>query len=134
MLYFKDELIPEIEKKFNQNASRKDRIFYGVSNGAGFGTHLLNKHPNLIGIYICYSTLGSNVSDNDWRDDVQYPDLYLQYGNQETEMFKKEAEELIMKYEKSNSFCELKTFNGGHDYDKWNAGFVEKITELLKTE
>ncbi|MDQ7918219.1 alpha/beta hydrolase-fold protein [Mesonia sp. MT50] len=43
MLYFKDELIPQVEEKLNPNSTKKDRLFYGVSNGAGFGANLLNK-------------------------------------------------------------------------------------------
>lgn len=134
MLYFKDELIPEVEKKFNQNISQKDRIFYGVSNGAGFGGNLLNKFPNVIGTFICYSTLGSNVERNNWNENSKYPDLYLQYGNQESIIFKMESENLYAKYKESNSFCELKNFNGGHDYKKWNEEFTKTIIKLLKVE
>lgn len=132
LLYFKDELIPQIEEEFNINIDQSDRIFYGVSNGAGFGANLLNKHPDIIGTYICYSTLGSNVEKNTWSKKNKYPDLYLQYGTQEGNLFKAEAESLNKKYKESNSFCELKTFNGGHDYKQWNKQFPSTIVEILR--
>lgn len=39
IIYFKAELIPKIEKDYNQQIGGKDRIFYGVSSGAGFGAN-----------------------------------------------------------------------------------------------
>ncbi|MEA1786827.1 alpha/beta hydrolase-fold protein [Arenibacter sp. GZD96] len=132
LLYFKDELIPFIEEKFGLNPTKRNRLFYGVSNGAGFGANFLNKHPDVIGTYICFSTLGSNVSHNEWKDNIEYPNLYLEYGNEEDEIFKNEANELKRMYEQSNSKCELIKFNGGHDYEKWNERFALKIAELLK--
>lgn len=131
LIYFKDELIPQVEKKFNQNLQTNDRFFYGVSNGAGFGANLLNKYPEVIGTYICYSTLGSNVNGNKWHREKEYPDLYLQYGNEESFVFKREAEDLVRKYKSSNSFVELEIYEGGHDYKKWNEGFIKTISKLL---
>jgi len=132
MLYFKDELIPLIEQEFNLNINQKDRIFYGVSNGAGFGANMLNKYPNVIGTYICYSTLGSNAEKNIWAENGQYPDLYLQYWSEESPLFIEEAENLNTKYKETNSFCELKIFNGGHDYEHWNKEFAKTIVKILK--
>lgn len=134
MLYFTDELIPQVEQTLHQNNDRKDRIFYGVSNGAGFGANLLNKYPEIIGTYVCYSTLGSNVERNNWDENKAYPNLYLQYGNEESFIFKLEAEDLKDKYDELNLFCELKSFDGGHDYEKWNEAFISTISKLLKAE
>jgi len=132
MLYFKDELIPQIEEEFNINIDQSDRIFYGVSNGAGFGANLLNKHPRIIGTYVCYSPLGSNVEKNIWNKKLNYPKLYIQYGTKEDDLFKKEAENLNKKYKESNSFCDLRTFNGGHDYEEWNRQFPKTLIEILR--
>ncbi len=131
LLYFKDELISQVEKKLNQDLQKKDRFFYGVSNGAGFGANLLNKYPDVIGTYICYSTLGSNVKGNEWHREEKYPDLYLQYGDEESFVFKQETEDLVTEYKNSNSFFELEVFKGGHDYKKWNEGFIRTISKLL---
>ncbi|MDP5231855.1 MAG: esterase, partial [Cellulophaga sp.] len=134
MLYFTEELILGIEKELKLSFLATDRIFYGVSNGAGFGANLLNKFPDVIGTYICYSTIGSNVENNLWKEDIKYPVLYLQYGNEEDFIFKQEAEKLKMKYNKSNSFCELRSFIGGHDYKKWDEEFTKTIIKISNSE
>lgn len=131
LLYFKEELMPQVEKELNQTPGKENRFFYGFSNGAGFGANLLNKHPELMGTYLCFSTLGSNVHGNDWDGEKKYPDLYLLYGDEEEVFFQAEAKELARKYTNSPSFVELKTFKGGHDYMKWREGFVRTISKLL---
>lgn len=131
LLYFKDEMIPQVEKELNQDLQKDDRFFYGFSNGAGFGANLLNKYPQVIGTYICFSTLGSNVKGNEWHREKEYPDLYLQYGDEESFGFKQEAEDLARKYRSSDSFVELEVFQGGHDYRKWNEAFIRTISKLL---
>ncbi len=131
LLYFKDELIPQVEKELNQNPHKENRFFYGVSNGAGFGANLLNKYPDVIGTYICYSTLGSNVERNEWHEEKNYPDLYLQYGDEESFVFKKESQDIAKKYKDSKSFIELEEYAGGHDYKKWNEAFIRTISKLL---
>ncbi|MCX2718358.1 alpha/beta hydrolase [Lentiprolixibacter aurantiacus] len=132
MSYFKEELISKVESDFNQKLTPEDRIFYGYSNGAGFGANLLNKHPDLIGTFICYSTLGSNVASNQWNSNTKYPDLYLQYGDQETGGYTDEPKLLREKYQESGSNVELKVYEGGHEIDKWNEEFVKTIAEILK--
>ena len=132
MQYFTAELIPAVEKEFNQDSGKEHRIFYGFSNGAGFGANLLNKDPDLIGTYICYSTLGSKAEEGNWSADITYPDLYLQYGDQEDDAFKSEAKFLKAKYQESNSFCDLKVYQGGHEETKWYQEFKKTISEILK--
>ena len=131
LLYFKDELIPQVEKELNQYLQKNDRFFYGFSNGAGFGANLLNKYPDVIGTYICYSTLGSNVGGNEWHQEKIYPDLYLQYGDEESFVYKKESQNLARKYKDSGSFVELEEYVGGHDYKKWREGFITTFSKLL---
>ncbi|MFN1835294.1 alpha/beta hydrolase [Balneola sp. MJW-20] len=131
MKYFTDELIPSVEETLNQDPGPENRIFYGFSNGAGFGANLLNRHPSLIGTYICYSTLGSGVADNEWSADIRFPDLYLKYGDQEAEVFRQEAEALVQKYEESGSFYEMEVFNGGHDDQIWNKKLPETLMKIL---
>lgn len=133
MLYFRDELIPTIEKTLKVKGKKNARIFYGYSNGAGFGANFLNKNPNVIGTFICFSTLGSNVDNLSWNNALKYPQLYIQYGNKEADIFKVEAESIINNYKNANSRFELNVFDGGHDYRKWNAEFAKTIVEILKT-
>lgn len=129
--YFTKELIPEIEKRYNQNYGKKNRYFYGVSNGAGFGLSLLNHYPDIIGTYICLSTFGGNIEENDWKNDVDYPDLYLRYGSDEPFFLKNDAEFLNEKYNESKNYIEIKEFTGGHSNKFWEEEFTEIIIRIL---
>jgi enterochelin esterase-like enzyme len=134
MKYFNEELISNVEDELNQNINKEDRYFYGVSNGAGFGLSFLNNHPNTIGTYLCFSTFGGNIQSNIWKENIEYPKLYLEYGNEEPFFLKEDAEFLKSKYEKLNLFANINEFNGGHDYRKWNEKFTEIISKILVFE
>lgn len=131
MFYFSDELIPTIEKTFNQKLSKNNRYFYGVSNGAGFGLSLLNTYPELIGTYICFSTFGGDIQTNPWQKDVEYPFLYLEYGSNEPFFLKEDAEFIKSKYKELDLSCEVKEFNGGHDNEIWNKEFAVILSKAL---
>ena len=134
MLYFNDELILKVENELNQNPNKKDRYFYGTSNGAGFGLNLLNKHPNKIGTYLCFSVFGGDVQSKTWKNNVYYPKLYLRYGNKEDISLKKDAEFLKLKYKELNLYADISDFEGGHDSNKWNEIFTEMISKIFATE
>lgn len=131
MHYFTNELIPRVEASLGQQGIRARRYFYGTSNGAGFGANLLNADPDLIGTYICYSTLGSFATQNTWDTATLYPDLILKYGDQEGEAFKQEAESLQNNYLKTGSSCDLEVFSGGHEERLWNKEFAKTLPELF---
>ena len=132
MSYFSEEFIPSIEKKLNIKVKKTDRIFYGYSNGAGFGINLLNRHPDILGNFICFSTLGSNAKRLKWNTNTKYPKLYIEYGNEESYFFKEETENIIENYKLSKSFYQLNIFHGGHDYKKWNKEFGNTLIKILK--
>jgi enterochelin esterase-like enzyme len=131
LLYFKNELIPKVEHQFNQNLDKEDRYFYGVSNGAGFGLSLLHSYPDTIGTYLCFSIFGGAIQSKTWKDHIQYPRLYLEYGSQEPNFLKEDAEFLKSTYKNLNLFSEIHEFKGGHDYKKWNEKFTEIICKLF---
>lgn len=134
MHYFKDELIAHIEKQLNQKINKENRYFYGVSNGAGFGMSLLNKNPDLIGTYFCFSVFGGDIQTNSWDNTIQYPNLYLIYGNEEPIFLKNDADFINNKYKELNSNVYIEEYEGGHDYRIWNAKLVNFISNLFSTE
>jgi hypothetical protein len=67
----------------------------------------LNKYPDIIGSYICFSTYGGDFEKNTWKENIQYPDLYLQYGSDEVFILELEAETIKAKYDELNLFCEV---------------------------
>ncbi|MEE1897855.1 esterase [Flavobacterium rakeshii] len=133
-LYFINELIPTIEQDYNQNPESSYRYFYGVSNGAGFGVDLLNTNPDLIGTYICFSVFGGNMQSYTWNENIIYPNLYLYYGSEEPFFLKDDAMLLMNKYDKLNSFIEVKEFKGGHSNKNWSKNFINVISRILATE
>lgn len=134
MNYFNDELISSVESKLNQKPSKDERYFYGVSNGAGFGMSMLNKKPSTIGTYLCFSIFGGNIQSNIWKENVDYPNLYLEYGNEEPSFLKEDAEFLKAKYNELNLSAEINEFEGGHHYKKWNERFIGIISKELANE
>lgn len=130
--YFKDELIVQIEEKYNQDLERDDRYFYGVSNGAGFGVSLLNSNPETIGTYICLSTFGDYISSYEWDSSLKYPDLYLRYSDEETLFLGPDADLLKSKYDELEDFIEVKEFEGNHSNEYWKIQFEELIAKVLK--
>lgn len=131
MLYFKDEFIISIEKQYHLKKSKKDRYFYGVSNGAGFGMELLNRNTELVGTYLCFSTFGGGIKTNTWKKDIKYPNLHLIYGTQEPFFLKNDADFMKQVYQDSNSFAEIRSFEGGHDYKIWNKELIKLLTKLF---
>lgn len=131
MLYFKDEFIISIEKQYHLKKSKNDRYFYGVSNGAGFGMELLNRNPELIGTYLCFSTFGGGIKTNTWKKDIKYPNLYMIYGSKEPDFLKEESQIMKKVYLDSNSFAEIRSFEGGHDYKIWNQELIKLLTKLF---
>ena len=131
MTYFKDELISSVEGKLTGKIKRKDRYFYGYSNGAGFGLSLLNTHPDLIETYLCFSAFGGDVQTNNWNKDVHYASLYLKFGKNEPPFLKEDADFLQAKYADLNAFIDIEEFDGGHDWKKWNKGFIETVLKLF---
>ncbi len=131
MEYFSKELLNNIENGLNQKLNKNDRYFYGVSNGAGFGLSLLNTYPNKIGTYLCFSTFGGDIQENVWKDDTDYPKLYLEYGSEEPFFLKEDAEFLKSKYEELDLSADINEFNGGHDYKIWNEKFIEIVSNIL---
>ena len=129
--YFHDELIPTVEDELNQNPSKNDRYFFGVSNGAGFGMRLFNKKPNTIGTYLCFSIFGGRIQSKIWYENVEYPSLYLEYGSEEPLFLKEDADYLRSKFKELGLHVFINEYTGGHDYSIWNQKFIEIIVELF---
>lgn len=130
MNYFKNELISIIEKQLHQKNTKTNRYFYGFSNGGDFGLSILNKYPDIIGTYFCFSSVGMN-SGKTWKKDIIYPKLYIIYGTEEGEWVRDQNEFMRKVYLDSNSFAEIRSFEGGHDDKIWNEEWIKLLTKLF---
>jgi enterochelin esterase-like enzyme len=57
----------------------------------------------------------------------------LIYGIQEPVFLKNDADFIKIVYQDSNSFAEIRSFDGGHDYKIWNQELVNLLTKLFST-
>ncbi len=128
--FFSKELLLYIQSHYPVSTKPKDRIFYGFSNGAGFGVSLATDNPSIISNYICMSMAGGSYEDLNWNDD-NYPNLILSYGN-------KEPFPLTMQIDAFSNFLKEKKINhtfykyeGGHDRKKWKSEFLKSLKQIL---
>ena len=130
MSFFSEEVISFVESNYPVSNSPTSRIFYGASNGAGFGVSMSAQHPLLIKKYICLSMAGGNYSTLDW-DPNDYPHFVISYGE-------KEPFPLTMQIDEFHNFLESSNFNhtfykyeGGHTRSDWKKQFLNQISVVL---
>jgi enterochelin esterase-like enzyme len=128
--FFSVEVIEYIENSYPISKKSEDRIFYGCSNGAGFGVSMSVDKPFLFDNYICMSMAGGSYSNLDSNNENK-PNLILGYGD-------KEPFPLTIAIDEFHEFLKLKDiehtfykFKGGHDRSKWKQEFVKHIILLL---
>jgi len=128
--FFSQEIIEYVENNYNVSSKSSDRVFYGTSNGAGFGVSLSASNPSLFDNYICLSMAGGYYENVNWLED-KYPYFYLAYGT-------KEPFPLVMAIDEFHTFLESNKykhvfykFDGGHDRIKWKEEFSKTITLIF---
>ncbi len=124
--YFQNEFIPAIENHLKISVTPKDRIFFGFSNGAGFGVSFLNLHPEVIGTYLCMSPVGTSEDMLKWNKPA-YPALYMSYGKLEGPYVSGSVKEVKKGIKKKTTTCEVREFDCGHDYSMWNAEMIRLL-------
>jgi len=128
--FFSVEVLQYIEDNFPVSRKSENRIFYGCSNGAGFGVCMSVDKPNLFDNYLCLSMAGGTYDHISWPY-KKYPNMILAYGE-------KEPLPLIIAVEEYHEFLKSKNYkhtfykyDGGHDRTKWKNEFVKQIPILL---
>lgn len=129
--FFTQEVINYAEMNYGVSTDDKDRIFYGTSNGAGFGVSIGAENPNLFSNYICFSMAGGNYKNLNW-DISNYPYYYLSYGSQEPAPFIKGAIEFEEFLTQNNYKHEQTVYEGGHNRKMWRKEFFNIIPKILK--
>lgn len=132
MSYYTNEFMPYIERSFGLPGDPKNRYYYGVSNGAGFGVHLLHRFPERISTYCCYSPFGADPDGLEWSCNHPYPELFWCYGNEEPDFLRDDAAFMQAQYERCQSHFHLHVFDGGHSSKHWHAVFIAWCTSTFK--
>jgi enterochelin esterase-like enzyme len=131
--FFVNEIIPYIESHFSTKKERNGRLFYGCSNGGGFGITLGLKYPALFSDCICFSPLGGNVEQSESEKNME-PYFYLSYGAAEAESFIEAYKTLDDTLTKININHLTHVSTGGHDRKKWEEEFSKTVVTIFKNK
>jgi enterochelin esterase-like enzyme len=130
MNFFTQEMIKYVEQKYPISKERKDRYFFGTSNGAGFGITLSVLMPDLFGCYICFSMAGGKF-DSLNKDVKNYPFIEIMYGKDEPIPLTLDIIEFDQYLTKNGFSHNLTVYEGGHDRNIWRRLFIETIEKLI---
>lgn len=128
--FFMQELIPFVEATYGASQKPEDRLFYGFSNGGGFGITLSILQPLLIRHYICFSIAGADYKGLS-KKKKGYPCYVLAYGNQEMEPFIDFAADFSKMLGRKGYTCSLHAYDGGHERVKWRQEFIKALEVVL---
>ena len=135
MLFFLNELMPLCETKYSLSESPKYRTFYGVSNGAAWGTTFCFEHPGVFRNFILCSVAGISTSINLYlskinNDFSKYDLSYcIAFGKSEPDYELNNIQNFL-----TNKKVPYKTivYDGGHERKYWQYYFTHYIAEIEK--
>lgn len=130
MCFFTQEMIKYVEQAYPISKERKDRYFYGFSNGAGFGVTMSVQHPDLMGYYICISMAGGRYDDLK-KGVNNYPYIDLLYGNKEPFPLTMKIAEFDKYLTKKRYNHNLTVYEGGHERKIWRRLFLERLVKIM---
>jgi enterochelin esterase-like enzyme len=128
--FFKLELNQYIQEKLNIQNNLTKSIFYGCSNGGGFGISTFIENRKQFNYYICFSPLGISY-DGLKRNKKSDTKLTIAYGEEENFILIGKFAELHQKLNKKNINHEFYSFKGGHDQGLWKMEFANNLIKLL---
>jgi len=128
--FFSAEVLQFIEDNFPVSKKSEDRIFYGCSNGAGFGISMSVDKSNLFDNYLCLSMAGGSYEQTNWPYG-KYPNMIFAYGKEEPIPFAIAGDEYHEFLNLKNYKHTFYKFEGGHDRIKWKNEFEKHIPILL---
>ena len=131
--FFSKELLLHIQERYPVSVQPKDRIFYGFSNGAGFGISLATDNPSLISNYICMSMAGGSYETLNWDDD-NYPNIILSYGSEEPFPLTMQIDEYSGFLKEKNINHTFYKYEGGHDREKWKLEFLKSLKLIFESK
>jgi enterochelin esterase-like enzyme len=130
--FFLQELPKHILNKYGVKEDSSKTMFFGVSNGAGFGMTLFLTGEKKFKNYICLSTLRNvPVKKNVYKNKKQ-PFLYVSYGSQEFFMLVDEYENLVHKLTRKKFKFTPHKYDGGHLDKDWKPELVKALKAITK--
>ncbi len=127
--FFTSEVIEYAEKKYSVSSKKKDRTFYGISNGSDFGVTIAQDNPDLMGNYILCSIVAGSKEHFAWTKN-NCPNFFLATGDQEDEMVQDEAKRLGAYLTQISMPFQLVFYDGGHERKKWEEQFISILPKV----
>lgn len=123
--YFKQILIPYVNKHYPVSEKADDRIYFGTSNSADFGITFGMRDGGMFSEFWCYSPVYSDVTD---YGQVQEPvNYYICWGNKEEIDNFDYFPSLLKDIRKRGGNVTSWIYDGGHDREWWKYWFGEEI-------
>jgi enterochelin esterase-like enzyme len=127
-LFFTKEIPEFVLNKYDIKEDTTSTIFFGVSNGAGFGlTMYLEKEKNYTK-YICLSPLGNIPVKRKKSKNDNYSDLYVGYGSLELFLLVDKYEKLIKDLTKYKYVFIDHKYEGKHNDESWKKELIIALT------
>ncbi len=130
LAFFTEEVGNNVLAKWGINQFSDKSVFYGCSNGAGYGLYLYFTGKIKFGSYVCYSPLGYNVEIK--RQKNRSEKLYISYGGEELFLLVDEYENLIKQLKDNGYKFNLTKFKGGHSELLWKEVFTKWLAASAK--
>lgn len=131
--FFTEEALDFVSTLYGVNTSGM-KLFYGCSNGAGFGVDMASRDQLKIDHYICMSPLGSDINNISKLENP--PHIYIAYGDEEEAFFRQlEIEvfnQLIQQLQKQNYPTQVHVYEGGHERDLWKKEFATCLSQIFE--
>ncbi|WP_237717533.1 alpha/beta hydrolase [Myroides injenensis] len=125
--FFTKEVINYIHKKYNLEIGNK--VFYGCSNGAGFGFNLMCDSDNIFDYFFLFSISGADRSlINDLHETKS--NVYISYGDKEPFPLIENIKIIEKELNDKNYHFYLNVFKGGHSRKSWEKEFFIALKRL----
>jgi len=131
--FFSKEVFSFVEMQYSVSKNKEERIFYGVSNGAGFGVTFGAENPEVFANYICYSMGGGDFEALNWTESNQ-PYYHIKYGDEEPLPFVMASKEFGEFLKTNNYQHSFSAYNGGHDRKMWKIEFLKVLPKIFKNK
>lgn len=131
--FFSVEVPEYLNSKYGIAANCTNTLFYGFSNGAGFGISMSMLIPEFAETYICFSMGGGYYQKGIIQADKSCnPFYYIGYGSKEPPPLITASYDFEAYLDQSRIEYKAFVFDGGHEREKWKQEFFRILPMVLQ--
>lgn len=102
-----------------------------LSLGAAFGVSMMNRRPDVMGHYLCFSAIGFGADQMVWKPGICYPEITMNCGDEEGEYFANEARTTADALTRIGVKNDYYHYKGGHNRSYWQQELAKQLTFVL---